>query len=171
METILLERKRRELIDQSKSAAPTKKYKTTRYVRRDKQHVSSKPDMFNRVDMNKVFKENILELNIPVKGETDNYIVTVTFKGILDMILQELKSNNYKLEYKCVYKAIIGAINKENVFIDCTCPDYKYRFRYWSTVDDFNAGIPENRPAKITNPRNIFGAGCKHILNVIGNLN
>ena len=171
METILLERKRRELIDQSKSAAPTKRYKTTRYVRRDKQHVSSKPDMFNRVDMNKVFKENILELNIPIKGETNNYIVTVTFKGILDMILQELKSNNYKLEYKCVYKAIIGAINKENVFIDCTCPDYKYRFRYWSTVDDFNAGIPENRPAKITNPRNIFGAGCKHILNVIGNLN
>ena len=64
MKTILLERKRRELIDQSKIAKKTKAYGTTRYVRRDKQHISSKPDMFNRVDMNKVFKENILDLNI-----------------------------------------------------------------------------------------------------------
>jgi len=171
METILLERERRSLIDQSKTARKTKSYGTTRYRRRDKQHISSKPDMFNKVDMNKVFKENVLVLNIPVKGETNNYVVSVTFKGILDAILQEIKSNKYKLEYKCIYRAIINAINRQDIYINCTCPDFYYRFSYVATQGRYMAGAAQGIPAKITNPDNALGAGCKHTLNVIGNLN
>ena len=34
--------------------------------------------------MNKLFKENILDVNVPVKGETDNYLVKITVGGFLD---------------------------------------------------------------------------------------
>ena len=49
------------------------------------------------------------------------------------------------------------------------CPDFKYRFNFWATMKDINAGPPERRPAKITNPRNSMGPGCKHIMLVLSN--
>jgi len=36
--------------------------------------------------MNKFFKDNILNVNIQVKGETNDYLVRMSFGGILDGI-------------------------------------------------------------------------------------
>lgn len=41
---------------------------------------------------------------------------------------------------------------------------------YYSTKGKYNGGRPELRPSKITNPNDTKGAGCKHVLNVLGNL-
>jgi hypothetical protein len=36
--------------------------------------------------MNKLFKDNILDVNVEVTGETDTYIVTMSFGGFLDLL-------------------------------------------------------------------------------------
>jgi hypothetical protein len=62
----------------------------------------------------------------------------------------------------------------ENFFVNDgvilhNCPDFKYRFNYWSTVKKYNSGEPELRFAKITNPNNSLGSGCKHTILVLKN--
>lgn len=170
MKTQLLEKSRADLLRQSKVADVTKSYGTTRYERRNKQHVYNLVANFNRIDFNALFKANLLSFIIPIHGETDDYNITVLFEGICDDIQREIKANQYKLEYKCVYRALIKAINNQDIYISCDCPDWKYRMQYWSTKDRYNAGQSQIVPARVTNPDNSKGAGCKHVLKVLSNL-
>lgn len=169
-ESVLLEKTRAELISKSKSANITKSYGTTRYDRRNVQHVYNPESTFNKLDMNALWKANILTFSLPVQGEHDNYNVEILFDGILQAINRELKNNNYVLEYKVIYKAIIDAINKSNILVSCNCKDFIYRQSYWASKGRYNSGKPEIRPAKITNPNDTAGAGCKHIMKVIADL-
>ncbi len=168
--SILLEKTRAELLDTSRHADIVKSYGTTRFGRKNKQHIYNTLSNFNKIDMNSLFKGNTLSITLPIHGETDNYEVEVLFEGVCDDIKREIKNNKDKLEYKCVYRALIKAINKQNIFISCSCPDWKYRFAYWATKDNYNGGRPEVRVSDITNPGNTKGAGCKHTMNVLGNL-
>lgn len=118
--------------------------------------------------MNKLFKDNILDVNIEVIGETDNYIVTISFGEFLDHLHDELK-NNEPLDLRKITRALTRSFNSDNVYVHCSCPDWKYRFAYWMTVTDVNSGEPENRPSDITNPDNTKGSGCKHVLRVLSN--
>lgn len=49
------------------------------------------------------------------------------------------------------------------------CEDFFYRFSYWATVKNINSGEPQLIPAKITNPTNNKGPGCKHVMLVLSN--
>lgn len=167
---ILDEASRHQLIDKSKSADIVKSYGTTRYDRRIKQHQSRSLQSFNLIDMNALFRANLLSFKIPVQGETNNYEVEILFEGICDDINREIKANHDVFEYKCVYRALVAAINKQDILVACTCPDQKYRMAYAATKGNYNGGQPEVRPAKITNPNDTKGAGCKHILNVLASL-
>ena len=169
-ESLLVEKTRLQLLNQSKEASITKSYGTTRYDRRNLQHIYNSVSAFNKVDMNALFKANMLSFFIPIQGETDNYEVEVLFDGILDAINRELKNNKYILEYKVIYRAIIDAINKQDIFVSCTCADFKYRMAYWASKGRFNSGQPQVVPARITNPNNSEGAGCKHIMKVLADL-
>lgn len=166
----ITEATRKELIDKSKSADIVKSYGETRYERRLKQHVLNSIAIFNMIDMNALFKADVLSFIVPVEGESDDYMVKVVFDKVCEKIKNEIKFNNNELEYKAIYRAIVNAINQQNIRISCDCPDWKYRLNYYATKDDYNSGQPENRPAVITNPNDRDGAGCKHILNVLGNL-
>jgi hypothetical protein len=114
---------RHQLLNKSKDAEVTKSYGTTRYERRNLQHIYNSVSAFNKIDMNACFKANLLSFFVPVQGEHDNYEVEVLFDGILDSINRELKNNSWTFEYKVVYRAIIDAINKQDIYISCTCPD------------------------------------------------
>jgi hypothetical protein len=166
----ITEATRKELIDKSKSADIVKSYGETRYERRLKQHVINSIAIFNMLDMNALFKADVLSFIVPVEGESDDYMVKVIFDKVCEKIKDELRFNNNQLEYKVIYRAIVNAINQQNIRVSCDCPDFKYRLAYQATQGDFNSGQPENRPARITNPNDSDGAGCKHILNVLGNL-
>jgi len=167
---ILQEKTRHQLLQQSKDADITRSYGTTRYDRRNLQHLSASTSSYNKVDMNGVFRANLLSFFIPVRGETNNYEVEVLFDGILDAINRELKNNNWVIEYKVIYRAIIDAINKQDVYVSCSCPDFYYRMSYWASKDRYNSGKPQTIPARITNPNNSKGAGCKHIMKVLADL-
>ena len=166
----LQEKSRSDLLSKSMTAKPTKSYNTTRFERRKLQTMKTSSSIFNKLDMNSVFKSDALSLEIPVEGETNTYTVTILFDGICKDIQRELKKNDYNLEFKVIYKAIVRAIKNQNMFIGCTCKDYKFRFQYIATKERYNALQAQLVPATQTNPNNDQGAGCKHILRVLDDL-
>ena len=110
-----------------------------------------------------------MTVNLDVIGETDDYIVTISFGGTLDEIHRELKKANDILSLKVVIRALLNAFNSDNVYIRCSCDDFKYRFAYYASKNKIIAGELENRPSDKTNPNNTLGRGCKHIMLVLSN--
>ncbi len=163
----LYEYTRNQLITKSKSA-DTLKDGSTRYKNRVKSRVASSNRQYNEIDMNKLFKENILDVNIHVQGETDDYVVTISFGGFLDTLRHEIERTDI-IDLRTITRAIIISFNKGDVYLKCTCPDWKYRFAYFATKDDIIIGDEENRPSDITNPDNTKGPACKHVLMVLAN--
>ena len=80
--------------------------------------------------MNKFFKDDILEVKVPVQGETDQYTVSVRLAGIVNEIAKNIKNNQNKFEYRTVIQAITKVFNTGNVYVKCSCDDYKYRFAH-----------------------------------------
>lgn len=169
----LVEDKRSQLLQRSKKAdnyVPSNQFNgKNRYERRLKSKVARSVKQYNSIDMNKLFKDNILDVNVEVNGETDNYIVTMSFGGFLDLLHEQLEKNNNILDLRTISRALVSAFNSDNVYIHCSCADWKYRMAYWATVTDINSGEPENIPSDITNPNNTKGPGCKHTLLVLSN--
>lgn len=79
--------------------------------------------------MNTFWKQDVLTFTVPTEGETDVYPVTISFDNILSKIRQKVKQNKNLLEIRCIYDALIEAINAGNIHYSCECPDYNYRLR------------------------------------------
>ena len=164
---ILLEKTRNQLVSDSRNVKKERDGQT-RYQKRLKSRIGSSVREYNSMNMNKLFKDNILDVNIQVYGETDNYIVTLSFGSILDE-LKTLLRNGQPLQLRDIVRALVASFNKDNVYIHCSCPDWQYRFAYFATKKDINAGNPELRPSDITNPDDDLGDGCKHVMLVLNN--
>ena len=143
----LNEDSRSQLISKGRSAEREKGDGKTRYEKRVKSRVASSTRQYNQINMNQLFKDNILTVSIEVKGETDNYTVTMSFGGFLDEIHDQLKKLNLnEINLRIITRALVNAFNGENVYIKCTCPDWKYRMNYWATKSQLIINEPENRP-------------------------
>lgn len=164
---ILLEKTRNQLMSDSKRGKREKDGQT-RYQKRLKSRIGSSVREFNALNMDKFFKKNILDINIQVYGETDNYIVKLSFGGVLDE-LRTLLRDGKKLELRDIVRALVISFNKDNVYISCSCNDWHFRFSFYATKKDINSGEPELRPSDITNPDDDLGDGCKHVLLVLSN--
>lgn len=163
----LLEDRRSDLIAKGKRGEREKGDGKTRYEKRVKSRFSTSTREYNSIDMNSLFKEGILTIKIPVHGETDDYEVTIKFGGLLDKIRNRLNGNPVNL--KDIIRALLDGFDSDDVYIHCSCPDWKYRMAFWATMSDINSGDPENRPSDITNPNNKLGPGCKHVMLVLAN--
>jgi len=80
--------------------------------------------------MNNLFKKDILQVTIPVVGETSNYNVTIKMDGVVAEIAKNIKNNGNKLEYRTIIQALTKVFNSANIYVKCTCADYKYRFAH-----------------------------------------
>lgn len=165
----LIEDKRVELVSKGKRGKREKGDGKTRYEKRVKSRFASSTRSYNQIDMNEFFKEDILTVGIEVRGETDDYVVTMKFNGVLELLKNRLKQQGNVMDLRAMIRALLDAFNKENVYIGCSCPDYYYRFSYVNTQDKINAGPPQLIPAPITNPHNDLGTGCKHIMLTLAN--
>ena len=118
----LYEDSRQQLISKSKSSDKGRE----RYNKRNRSRVANTVKSFNQMDMNKLFKEGILTVNIPVHGETDDYRVRITFGGFLEILHDQIKDKNV-VELRDISRTCIIGFNKADVFISCTClhPDTK----------------------------------------------
>ena len=142
-----------------------------RYERRVHSKLGTSVNQLNRLDMNKLFKEDILDINLEVHGETDDYTVRISFSGFLDELHNQLKQTNGELNLRAITRALVKAFNSENVFVRCDCPDFKYRFAYWATKNGYIAGEGEDRPNRFdrTNKSDKMGGTCKHIAIALAN--
>lgn len=161
----LFEASRNDLLTKSKTSYKGRQ----RFKRRVKSKVANQVKQFNSIDMNKLFKDGILTVNVAVKGETDDYVVKMSFGGFLDLLRKEIR-NDEEIDLRCITRALINGFNKDDVYIHCSCPDFKYRFAYWATKNNINSGEPQNDNGKwIRNPDDRLGSGCKHVLLVLSN--
>ena len=78
------------------------------------------------------------------------------------------RNPNNQVNTKAITQAIMESIDALEIKINCTCPDFGYRFAYQATQLDYKYGKPENRPANITNPHN-YGSMCKHLIAMLSN--
>ncbi len=172
-ELLLTEATRSELIAKSKKADDYAKNNQSkgknRYERRLKSRIANSVSQYNKIEMDPFFKRDILSVGIDVQGETNNYVVTLRFNGVLREIQNNVKANNGKLEFKIISKSMSRVFNTGDVQIHCTCPDAKYRQNYWQWKNG-NGTQVEPRPSDKTNPYDTKGAGCKHTLLVLSNL-
>lgn len=174
---ILTEDSRRQLIAKSKNAdnyAPWNRAKgRNRYQRRTKSSVANSVKEFNSIDMNNLFKMGILTVNINVQGETNKYLVRISFGGFNEILRDFIEKNNGKLDLRSIIRTLAIGFEREDVYIHCSCPDWRYRMDYWAhkhgTASTSKPDDPLDRPAKITNPHDTKGAGCKHVLLVLNN--
>ncbi|AWD93019.1 hypothetical protein HSE3_gp067 [Bacillus phage vB_BceM-HSE3] len=89
----------------------------------------------------------------------------------IDGFHSELRKNfrHTKVLHKSVEKALRSTIKSKELSVDCTCPDFKYRYAYVASVNGYKSGNQEDRPAKITNPNN-KGRACKHVISTVSNI-
>lgn len=139
-----------------------------RHERRLHQKVSHSVANYNKLNMNKLFKDGILDVNIEVKGETDNYLVRISFAGFLDQF-QKIVKDRESIKLRDITRALTQAFNSDDVFFNCNCADWKYRQAYWASKNGTIAGDPEVRPSNITNPNDTKGGMCKHVAMVMSN--
>ncbi len=165
MKHFLFEDNRNQFLNKSRSSVKGKQ----RFERRKKSKVQNTVASMNGIDMDKLFKKDALTIDIPVHGETDDYKVKITYIGLLELLRNYVQRNNGVCTLREISKACIDAFNSSDVLIDCTCPDFQYRFRYYRTQQGQNSGEPETRPSNITNPHDTLGSGCKHVLLVLSN--
>lgn len=171
----LNEDSRAKLLNKAKKGADYKGDKSkgkNRYQRRTHSSVSGNVKNYNKMDMNNLFKNNILDVVVDIHGETGSYQVKIKFSNFLDELHSEIKRNQV-FNFRTVARALIRAFNGDNVYIHCSCPDWRYRMDYFAHVNDIAStdkpDDPLDRPSKITNPNDTLGPGCKHSLLVISN--
>lgn len=172
----LNEDSRNQLLSKARKGAEYKGDKSkgkNRYERRTKSKMSSSVREYNQLDMNKFFKDDILDLYVKVHGETDDYMVGISFSGVLKLIRDEITKNpDRQVDLRLILQMLKRAFNKEDqVLVKCSCPDWTYRFSYFASVNDIILGPKENRPSDKTNPNDNLGPACKHVILVLSNTN
>jgi hypothetical protein len=144
----------------------------TRLDRKKYSKIANAVKSYNEIDMNLLFKQDILQVNIPVVGESDEYTVTIKIEGVVAEIQKNIKNNNNKLEFRTIIQALTKVFNTTDVYVKCTCADFKYRFAHWNILKNVSVDDSSNDPGPgkgIANPNDDKGRGCKHILLVLAN--
>ena len=171
---LLLEANRTSLISQSRNAGEYKNKERgkNRFERKKYSKIANAVRAYNEIDMNSLFKQDILIVNIPVVGENDEYTVTIKLEGVVGEIHKNIKNNSNKLEYRTIIQALTKVFNTSDVYIKCTCPDAKYRFAHWNILKNISVDDSSKDPGPgrgIVNPNDDKGRGCKHMLLVLAN--
>lgn len=169
-----MEANRASLIAQSRNAGVYKNQERgkNRFDRKRYSKIANAVKSYNQINMNSLFKQDILQVNIPVVGENDEYTVTIKIEGVINEIQKNIKNNNNRLEYRTIIQALTKVFNTSDVYVKCTCPDAKYRFAHWNIVNNVSVDDSANDPGPgkgIANPNDSMGRGCKHMLLVLAN--
>ena len=150
-----------EEVSRNEMLATSKLQTITRY----KKSVNYKGFTIADIDTTSVFTTNSFRVTCRV----GDYWDTVEMENILYWVEMEAeKEPNNQINTKSVTRAIMDAIDGTDIKVDCTCPDFIYRFAYKCSKMGCKYGKQETRPAKITNP-NDFGFLCKHQISLLSN--
>jgi hypothetical protein len=142
-----------------------------RYTLRTKCRLSNNVAQYNRMDLDTLFKKDILKILLEVSTDSGKYIVTVAFNGVIENLRKILTADpTTKIDFRLVFRALQDSFNRDDLYVACTCADWEYRFAYWSTIKGYNAGQPQlSNGKKIANPNDTKGSACKHVVAVLSN--
>lgn len=156
--TPLNEVTRWEIIRKSQRESPMRFKKMKLYKAKD----------FNNVDFESLFTTDTFTW----KSRVGNYIVTISFEGAFSNLYTEVGSwsgkNRWKrIDLKLLTKCLSKSLDEDDLYIDCSCSDFLYRFSWWATQADAKYGVQQNRPPRVRNVKNNQGFCCKHLLAVL----
>ena len=120
----MIEATKNSIIQKSKASNKGKQ----RFNRRLKSKVANQVKQFNDINMDKLFKEDILDIGLSVRGETNNYIVKISFSGLLEEIRKKVEKLN-KIDIGIILNCLIKCFTSNDVYMHCSClhPDTKIR--------------------------------------------
>ena len=165
---------RTQLVAQSRNVGQYKDTSRgkTRLDRKKYSRLANAVKAYNAIDMNSVFKQDILKVNIPVVGETDEYTVTIKIEGVVAEMQKNIKNNGNKMEFRTIIQSLTKVFNTTDVYVKCTCADFKYRFAHHLIVHNMSVDDSSQDPGPgkgIANPNDDKGRGCKHVLLALSN--
>lgn len=165
---------RNQLIAQSRNVGRYKDISRgkTRMERKKYSKVANAVKSYNEINMNDFWKSDILKVSIPVVGETDEYTVTIKLEGVVAELQKNIKNNQNKFEFRTIIQALTKVFNTSDVWVKCTCADFKYRFAHHMIVNNMSVDDSSQDPGPgkgIVNPNDDKGRGCKHVLLVLSN--
>lgn len=168
---LLSEATRNQLIAQSRNADMYKntKFGKNRFERKRLSKVANQVKLYNQIDMNQFFKQDTIEIKVPVQGETDSYTVSIQIEGIVTEIAKNIKSNNNKLEFRTIIQSLTKLFNSANIKVKCTCKDYLFHYDHWLIISGDSVNDSSADPGPGTRGLDPKGKGCKHILLVLSN--
>lgn len=153
---VLSEVSRKNLVGKTKVHSPARYNKRLRYS------TMSVPE----INEDEFINEDKLSINVRV----GQYVDTLSYEGVMSRIIKLVSQDpRHRLTRRIVVRAMNEQVDLTDVYVNCTCPDFKYRYAVWATKYDYKYGAPENRPADITNPNDTIGATCKHLACILSN--
>ena len=114
------------------------------------------------IDTSLFYNQDRLLFEFKVK----DYRVSIEVDGILGYMRKHIKDR--RINYTTIRRLLSRSIDRSQIRINCTCPDFRYRYAYTATQGKFKEGEDETRPSNITNPDR-HGGACKHILRMLNN--
>lgn len=104
-----------------------------------------------------------LDIYFNVRSYTDSIRILNFIKRVKWMYRQSKYRNSFR---KMIDIAITQALVRNDMQVNCTCPDFYYRFSYVATLKNFGFNTNQTIPATIRNPRN-RGSICKHLSRIL----
>lgn len=140
----------------------TKVHSPARYNKRLRYSTMSIPE----IDEKELFDNDILVIHVRV----GQYVTTLAYSGVMEKIIKLVAQDpRHRLTRRVVVRAMNERVDQTDVYVNCTCPDWRYRYAFWGTKFKYKYGAPETRPANITNPFDTIGATCKHLACILAN--
>lgn len=154
--TILNEVSRKNLVGKTKVQSPA------RYDKRLRYSTMSIPE----IDEDKLLNFDRLIISVRVGNYTDYLAFDGVLRRLIDIVAKDPK---HAVTRRAVIRAMNEQVDLTDIYVRCSCPDFKHRFAYFATRHDYIWGPPETRPSKITNPNDDIGATCKHLASILSN--
>jgi len=153
---------RKDIVGKSKQQSKPRYSKSSDYK------PALRPSDIN-IDIKTLLRSGQLVIQILQQGEND-YICTIAYDGFLDELKKAvgMQEKPY-VNLNTIITVMRKSIDNSDVYVDCTCPDFVYRFAFWATKYGYKYGYKQNTPPKYnkTNMYDNNGAVCKHLLGTI----
>lgn len=133
----LQEASRNELLALTKSQTVTRYNKAEEY----------KGFTIKDIKTDEIFHKDMLVIECNVGKYTD----VVALEDILiwiQMCAEQSTSTKNQINSKVVTQAIMNSIDGMDILVDCSCPDFLYRFSYAATQLGYKYGKPQNERNK-----------------------
>lgn len=119
------------------------------------------------VNVDDFLNKDQLTVMIPV----NEYECTIEFNNVIETVAKVVdKQHRGNVNFDSIEKALNIALDEEkDLLVNCTCPDFYYRFSYVATRNGYKKGKRQLIPAPIRNPHDNKGSMCKHLLMILKN--